>query len=99
MENFMNTGILNAKAGDFETSLEFFEQSIDIAKGLSDVGAESRACFHLGCLYNAMGEYAEGKAMHERAAQLVREEDSFSPECTLARDASSGDDDHQDDWA
>ena len=77
-----------------ETALEFLEQSIDIAKGISDIDGESRAHYHMGCLYNAMGKYAEGIAMHEHASRLIEQQDHISFECGLAHDASS-----EDGWA
>jgi len=85
MENFIDVGVVNAKSGHFETSLEFLEQSVDIARGMADLDGESRACFHLGCLYNAMGQYDDGKAMHERSSRLSEQEQHIDFECELAR--------------
>ena len=71
----MHNGLVLHKQGSLLKAEQCYKQAHDIAMEIGETQITGRVCFHLGCLYNAMGRYAKGKAMHERASELTEIEE------------------------
>lgn len=71
----MHNGLVLHQQGSLLKAEQCYKQAHDIAMEIGEAHITGRVCFHLGCLYNAMGRYAKGKAMHERASELTEIEE------------------------
>ncbi|MBS9771827.1 MAG: tetratricopeptide repeat protein, partial [Trichodesmium erythraeum GBRTRLIN201] len=59
--------------GEYDKAMEYYQQHLQIARGIGDRSGEGRALGNLGVVYNSQGEYDKAMEYYQQSLQIARE--------------------------
>jgi len=65
-------GVLERKLGHFDSARGFFQQSLDLLRGMSDDIGVARELNSIGMLYGRTGKFSDAMLVHKEALALAR---------------------------
>jgi diguanylate cyclase (GGDEF)-like protein len=65
-------GVLERKLGNFDTSLDFFQQALNIYRKLKDPSMMARELNSIGVIYGRTGQFSDAVLAHTEALELSR---------------------------
>ncbi|NET17229.1 MAG: tetratricopeptide repeat protein, partial [Okeania sp. SIO1H6] len=66
-------GIAYYFLGEYHKAIEYFQQSLQIAREIGDLLTEGKALGNLGNVYDSLGEYHKAIEYHQQSLQIARE--------------------------
>ncbi|MGD1698310.1 tetratricopeptide repeat protein, partial [Dapis sp. BLCC M229] len=66
-------GIAYSFLGEYHKAIEYFQQSLQIAREIGDLSTEGKALGNLGNVYDSLGEYHKAIEYHQQDLQIARE--------------------------